>query len=272
MKFAIVGLGFISNRHIKAIEETGNELVCACDINPDTRYKDVPFYTDFMEMTKGPEWKDVDYLSICTPNYLHSYQATVALNDGKKVIMEKPPEFKRVDYDMLVEKDVNKDINVVLQCRFAKELIDYKNAHNFITDKAKVKMDIQIHRGDWYMRSWKADKQLSGDLCWNIGVHYFDILSWFFGNCLESKLTCRLPQRQSGTMMFNNADVEWTLAIDMPEDNQRRVFEINGEQLDLTKMGFENLHTEVYKQVLSGNGFKLKDFKRTFDIISKIYA
>lgn len=270
-KFALVGLGFVSDRHIQAIKKTGNDLVAVCDIDPSKAYKaaGVRFFTDFDNMIKSPLFEEVDYLSVCTPNYLHLSQSKAALLKRKKVICEKPPIISREGYESLLSE--GDDLSFVLQCRYAKDLIDLQKSLDKNT-RHKVKMNVEVYRDNWYMESWKAIPEHSGGLLYNIGCHYFDILSWFFGDEEEVEVIKNTPRRCEGKIKMANADVEWSVAIDAPIDRQKRIFEIDGKNYNLTQMGFEGLHTKVYEEILAGNGFKIDAFDKTINLIEKLYG
>lgn len=262
MRMSIIGLGFISDRHIAAIKALGHELVAGCDIDEGQRYKigEARFYTDYEKMLDNEQ---LDYVAICTPNYLHATMAEKALAKGIKVICEKPPVLREEDIETLN----NDNLSVVLQCRYSPEIKNIK-----IDEENRVEMNIEVYRDEWYMKSWKADDLKSGGLLYNIGCHYFDLLSLLFGKVVRCDMASNTPKRCSGTIKFENALVFWTVAIDAPIEKQKRLLKINDNTYNLTQMGFENLHTKVYEEILAGRGLKLKEFIPTSDLIERLYG
>jgi UDP-N-acetyl-2-amino-2-deoxyglucuronate dehydrogenase len=273
-KFALIGLGFISDRHISAIKDTGNNLEMACDVDIDKMYKidnNTTFFVDWEKMTQHPVFNIVDYVSICTPNYLHAVMAERVLNLGKKVICEKPPVFSRDSVNRLLENTNVDNLSVVLQCRYSDKMKQIKESMR--NDKQyEVDMVIEIYRDEWYMNSWKNDKAMSGGLLYNIGSHYFDLLTWWFGEAISGKTKKKGARRMEGTIKFDNAKVNWTVAIDAPIDKQKRILSVNGEKINLTQLGFEGLHGTVYKEILNNGGYKLKEFLPTLNLIEKLYG
>lgn len=267
IKFALCGLGFISDRHIQSINEIGGELVDVCDIDTKKEYKanGANFYIDFKEMIARTE---AEYITIATPNWLHASMIELALARRKKIICEKPPIIKRGEFNRLKG---DKNLNIVLQCRYAPFVKEYKKKFD-ANGQNEVKMTIEVHRDDWYMKSWKADLYKSGGLLYNIGCHYFDLLVYWFGRASEYKVTKAQDKRWEGELTLEKAKVSWTVAIDAPIDCQKRIFEVNGEQVNLTQMGFESLHRRVYEEILKGNGYKLEEFEPTMDLIENLYA
>jgi len=271
MNFSVIGLGFISDRHISSIKDTKNAIAMACDINAEKAYKIddfTSFFTNWEEMMDSPAFKEVDCVSICTPNYLHARMVKKALDMGKRVICEKPPILNG-DIDLLNHKNID-DMSVVLQCRYSDKMKEIKDG---MTDEHKeVEMVIEVYRDEWYMKSWKNDVQMSGGLLYNIGSHYFDLLTWWFGEAIETNTTLNTDRRIEGTIKFKNANVKWTVAIDVPIDMQKRILTINGEKINLTQLGFEGLHGTVYKEILNNKGYKLKEFLSTMNLIEKLYG
>ena len=268
LKFAIVGLGFISDRHISAINSLGHELVCACDIDPEKAYKanGVKFFDNFNDMVDSKEFRKVDYVSICTPNHLHFPMISECLLHSKKVLCEKPPVINKGEFKLLKH---NKDVKFVFQCRLADAIneLEFKGS-----EFHKVQMNIEVYRDEWYMKSWKANDRQSGGLLYNIGVHYFDLLTLFFGDAKGGVLTVNKPRRCEGSVKFENAEVNFTVAIDAPIDKQKRIFKINDNQLNLTQLGFESLHKRVYEHAIKEGGFVMGDFEPAHELIEKLYG
>jgi UDP-N-acetyl-2-amino-2-deoxyglucuronate dehydrogenase len=267
LKWAICGLGFIADRHIQAINHVGGDLICGCDIDKEKSYKigKARFFDDYKKMLRSKEFKKADYVIICTPNCLHWKHIGSALALDKKVLCEKPPVISQGEYNILQGYNNIDKLNLVLQCRYAQ--YDFK-----LKEKNEVEMNIEIYRDAWYMKSWKADDKKSGGLLFNIGVHYFDLLQLWLGNYIESELTLNTAQRIEGSLKLDKANVKFKVAIDAEIDKQKRIFKINENEINLTQLGIENLHTKVYEEMLKGKGFKLKEYKNTLNIIQKIYG
>lgn len=275
-RFAIIGLGYIAPRHIQAIEDVGGELVFGCDKNGlrakvmrGTGARFVYNASDILDAI-GNGTK-IDYVSICTPNHEHLIQAMLFLKRGVKVIIEKPPVITSKDLDWLVSNEEN--ANVVLQLRLHPELARWKEKikDDHIYD---VEMDIQVARDSSYFDGWKGDENLSGGPLFNIGVHYFDILTQLFGEPTAIQKATLLPDGGHGMIFFPNADVKWRLHIDTDQNiKQYRKFTIDGEELDfsnnnnLSELG---LHTRVYQDILEGKGIKPSECCSAISLIEKI--
>lgn len=272
-KFAVVGLGFISDRHIQAINELNGSVYLVCDIDQEKAYKGngAHFFKSFSSLVENPLYRSkIQYLSICTPNYLHYEMIMSGLDNNKIVICEKPPILTKEQYDNILKHKYYNNLNIVLQCRYSKELQELAEKYIKSNKTHTVKMHIEVYRDEWYMNSWKADEKKSGGLLFNIGVHYFDILGWFFGNFKSRVIKVNTPRRVEGVLRLDHADIEFTVAIDAQIDKQKRIFVIDDRHINLSQMGFESLHGKVYKEILDDNGFKLKDFDRTLNIITQI--
>lgn len=271
-KWALIGLGFISQKHLDAIHNVGDELIMACDIEKQKQKKvgkEVEFFTNYLDMFTSPKFKDVDNVAICTPNYLHNVMMQDALHFGKKVLCEKPPLIRRMDIDYY---DTTKRAYTVLQLRHNPELIKLKEKihEESLEDKHfDVKMNVEIHRDEPYFKSWKADETKSGGLLFNIGIHYFDLLSWIFGDPKETTVYKLVANEGSGKIVFKKAIVEWVVSIAAPMDNQTRFIEVNGERIDLTR-NFENLHTKVYEEFNQNKGITIAEASRTIALVSKL--
>lgn len=264
--FGIIGLGFISDRHIKAGHDVGWELVAGCDIDETKKHKigNAKFFTDYKEMLK----EEFDYLVICTPNYLHFEMALDGVVNGKKIILEKPPVIKYEDLKYL--RPYSALISNIFQLRLNPELQKLKAS----IDKDKkynVEFEVCVHRGDWYFDSWKNDKEKSGGLMFNIGVHYFDLLCWLFGDFnYKAVIDTYTDKEIKGYMQNNwknNCFVKWHLKIDQPIDNQYRLLKINGETINLSE-NFEGLHTKVYQEIINGNSITLEDAEPVIKLLT----
>ena len=281
MKFALIGLGFIAPRHLKAIEEVGGDIVCACDINENkfsifelSKFKP-KLYTDWTKMMESHEFKHVDYVSILTPNYLHFPQIIEARRYNKKVICEKPLVLKPEQLSVLLNDEA---INTVLQLRHAYNIIGkskYENEFN------SVRMDILVHRGDWYFKSWKVNIDESGGLLWNIGVHYFDLLVRELGPFLEFTTSPMDEREMTGRLLSNTCKVDWKISLNANINEQSRIIHLNRvHHIDLTSItygskkvttdDFSNLHTKTYKAILAGDGIKPKDLVNTTNLLDAL--
>ena len=280
--FALIGAGgFIAVRHLKAIKETGNILVTALDKNDsvgiiDSYFPNADFFVEFerfdrhIEKLKRSNSK-IDYVSICTPNYLHDSHIRFALRQGAVAICEKPVVLNPWNIDALIdiEKETGSHVNTIFQLRLHPTIIDLKN--KIENDETEKIYDIDLtyitSRGHWYFTSWKADEEKSGGIGTNIGVHFFDMLTWIFGNVKTSIVHILEPKRASGYLDLEKARVRWYLSVDfealpesVKEKGQRtyRSITIEGEELEFSE-GFTDLHTRTYEEILAGNGFTLED-------------
>ena len=261
-KFGVIGLGFIFNKHVEAIEENGGKIVIGCDIDESKKDK-LPKDADFTD-----DWKtikDVDIVSILTPNHLHAEMAKFFANKGKIVLVEKPPA---IDSEDLKELSEHNNIFTVMQLRYHPELLKWKERiqEDMPYD---VEMKICVRRDDWYFESWKGQEDESGGILLNIGVHYFDALSFLFGKPTEVKTIDLRAKQASGLIGFKNAMVNWEISLLAPMDNQKRMLKINGEKLNLSQ-GFENLHSKIYQELLRGRGMPIGICKDTIDLIETI--
>jgi len=291
--FAIIGLGgYIAVRHLKAIAETGNHLVSALDKNDsvgiiDSHFPNADFFTEFerferhIDKLKRSKSK-IDYVSICTPNYLHDSHIRFALRNGANAICEKPLVLNPWNIDALaeVEKETGNKLYNILQLRLHPSIIALKKK---IAEGPKDKIyDVDLSyitsRGHWYFASWKGDEQKSGGIATNIGVHFYDMLSWIFGDVEENIVHVYEPKRAAGYLQFKQARVRWFLSVDynaIPEEikaiGQRtfRSITIEGEEIEFSG-GFTDLHTRSYEEILAGNGFGLDDARQSINIVQKI--
>ena len=276
--FALLGAaGYIAPRHFKAIKETNNLLIAALDKFDsvgvlDSYFPNADFFTEFerfdrhIEKLKRNHTK-LDYVSICTPNYLHDSHIRMALRRGADAICEKPLVLNpwNVDALMDIEKESGQKINTILQLRLHPSIIALKNKVMSAPKKEKYDIDLTYitSRGKWYDISWKGDESKSGGIATNIGVHFYDMLSWIFGEVQENVVHLRAKDKSSGYLEFKNARVRWFLSInehDLPshiqEKGQRtyRSITIDDEELEFSS-GFTDLHTKSYEHILKGKGF-----------------
>lgn len=287
--FIIIGAaGYIAPRHMRAIKDTGNNLVAAFDPHDgvgilDKYFPEVKYFNQFERMdryinkliNKGDK---IDYVSICCPNHLHDFYIRYGLQIGADVICEKPTVINPWNIDSLsnFEKKSNNKIFNILQLRLHPSIINLKNSLS--TESNKVSLKYITSRGSWYSTSWKGDISRSGGLATNIGIHFFDMLNWIFGPYSHVENVKCYSKTISGIIKLKNADVEWLLSIDkklLPKNiidsnqNFYRSIEVNGNEIDFSS-GFDNLHTKSYQEIIDGRGFKLNDVKPSIEIVSKI--
>lgn len=290
--FAIIGIGgYIAPRHMQAINDTGNRVVTATDVHDsvgilDKYSQDVAFFKDFdrfekhIESLKGTD-KQIDYISICSPNNFHSDHMKFALKHGCDVICEKPLVLREEEIDELAEfeKKYNKKINTVLQLRVHDSIIKLKEK---IDNSGEANYDVKLNyitsRGPWYHESWKGDAKNSGGLTSNIGIHFFDMLTWLFGGVVENDLVDSNDVMCKGRLKLEKAQVEWMLSVDrsfLPKSavdkgmTTYRSITINGEEIEFSG-GFTDLHNKVYADVLAGKGYGLEAARTAIKIVEDL--
>jgi UDP-N-acetyl-2-amino-2-deoxyglucuronate dehydrogenase len=294
-KFALIGAaGYIAVRHMQAIKETGNLLVSAMDPNDsvgviDNYFPDATFFTEFeqfdrhIDVLRRDDSKNaVDYISICSPNYLHDSHMRFALRSGADAICEKPIVLNPQHLEDLldVEKDSGNKINTILQLRLHHSIIDIaqKVKNNPTDTKYDVDLVYVTSRGKWYLESWKGNTDKSGGIATNIGVHFFDMLHFLFGELQESKVYLSSNTKTGGYLEYENARVRWFLSLDekdvpqnLRDKGQRtyRSITINGEEIEFSG-GFTDLHTRSYQEVLAGRGFGLSENRSAVAAVSAI--
>jgi len=290
--FAITGVaGYIAPRHLKAIKETNNVLIAAVDPHDsvgilDRFFPDASFFTEFErfdrhleKLRRTGDEERAHYLSICSPNHLHDAHIRLALRIGAHAICEKPLVLNPWNLDILqeLEAESNSRIYNVLQLRHHANVkaIKEKLSSGINKSKHEVSLTYITSRGLWYNYSWKGMIEKSGGIATNIGIHFFDLLIWLFGNVEKSEVYLREPDRMSGFLELKNANVKWFLSTrksDLPEEvissgkAMYRVIEIDHEQISLSD-SFTELHTEVYKEILNGNGFGIEDARPSIGLV-----
>ena len=293
--FALIGAaGYIAPKHMKAIADCGGELVVAFDRHDsvgilDSYFPAASFFTEYerfdrhLEKVRRKAEGAVDYVSICSPNYLHDAHCRLALRIGADAICEKPLVINPWNLDQLIdlENEFGRQIYTVLQLRLHPAVIALRNEWNLDggkKDKAEVCLTYITRRGRWYEQSWKGDENRSGGLAMNIGVHFFDFLIWTFGRVERSFVNLRQPSRMSGVLELERARISWFLSIDstdLPDHVKseggyaHRSICVDGSEIDLSA-GFVDLHSQVYQATLSGNGFGIKDAQPAIDLIYQI--
>ena len=285
-KFALIGAsGYIAPRHVEAIKHTDNELVALLDPYDGIGYIDrhYPNASYFKESERFDRHLDrlrrknegVDYVSICSPNYLHDSHIRLALRNQCNVICEKPLVLIHEHLEALktIEKETNKSINTILQLRYHPTIIALKEKYKNTSEIHKVQLDYITPRGLWYDYSWKGDIDKSGGVASNIGVHFFDMLLWIFGDVIDYN-TKNTNKTSKGHLLLKNAEVNYNLSIqkeDLPWNEWKpfRSIKIDGEELEFST-GFTELHNISYEEILKGNGFTLNDVEPTIKLIEKI--
>ena len=295
--FALIGAsGYIAPRHMKAIKETDNELVVAYDPYDgigimDSNFPQADFFTqserfeDFLTSWSRENGKKLDYIAIASPNYLHKSHIRVALQNGADAICEKPLVLNPEDIDALkiVEKETGKRVYNILQLRLHPSIIELKEkvAQELVKNPNKI-YDIDLtyltSRGKWYFESWKGKEEKSGGIASNIGVHFYDMLTWIFGDVEENVVHVKTPDCNAGSFKLKNANVRWFLSVNydyIPQEirdaGQRtyRSITVDGDEIEFSG-GFTDLHTRSYEEILKGNGFGLDEAYGSIETVSTI--
>ena len=289
-RFALIGAaGYIAPRHMKAIKDTGNDLIAAYDPYDgvgimDSNFPDADFFTEFERFDRHIDklkrnGESIDFVSICSPNYLHDAHIRFGLKNGCDVICEKPLVLNPWNLDALqeIEKETGKKVYTILQLRLHPSIIALRekvlNDCNKIHD---VDLTYVTSRGKWYHHSWKGDISKSGGIATNIGVHFFDMLTWVFGDVQENVVYEHTSDTAKGFLQLERARVNWVLSIDynqIPENVKKqgkrtyRTLQIEGEEIEFSD-GFTELHTQSYAEIIQGNGFGLEECRKAIEIVS----
>jgi len=295
--FALIGAaGYIAPRHMKAIKDTNNNLVAALDRCDsvgiiDSFFPEASFFTEFerfdrhIDKLRRDDKTKVDFVSITTPNYLHDSHIRWALRSGSDAICEKPLVLNPHNIDQLkiIEKESGKKVYNILQLRLHDSIIALKEKvqRELKEDPNKV-FDIDLtyltSRGKWYFISWKGDESKSGGIATNIGVHFFDMLTWIFGDVKENIVHIKTPYANAGYLKLQNANVRWFLSVKydyIPESikatGQRtyRSITVDGKEIEFSG-GFTELHTRSYEEILKGNGFGVDEAYGSIQTVSTI--
>lgn len=288
--FGLIGAaGYIAPRHMKAILDTGNRLVAAVDpfdsVGIMDRYAPkASFFTEFERFDRHAEKlrrlgesDRFHYVSICSPNYLHDAHCRFALRIGADAICEKPLVLNPWNVDALeeIEMETGRRIFNVLQLRLHPSVIKLRESVLTGDDNKRHQVSLKYitSRGPWYFISWKGDHRKSGGVATNIGIHFFDMLMWIFGNPISSRVIEKADYSMKGELELENADVKWHLSVDrndLPEKagNQPtwRSLTMNGEEFEFSH-GFTDLHTEVYRDILSGGGYTVSDARPAIELV-----
>jgi len=293
--FAIVGVaGYVAQRHLRAIHDTGNKLVAAVDPHDavgilDRFSFDVRFFTEIErfdrhleKLRRGPQADRIDYLSICSPNYLHDAHIRLALRTGADAICEKPLVINPWNLDALegLERETHRRIFTILQLRLHPALLALKAQLNAPSASAhhEVSLSYVTARGPWYDVSWKGSEERSGGLVTNIGIHLFDLLLWLFGSQRQSKVYLREPRRAAGFVELERARVRWFLSADIGDlpfapqhgrPTSYRSMVVDDREIEFTD-GMSELHTRAYEEILAGRGCTTSDARPAIELVHEI--
>ncbi|MGD9685457.1 MAG: Gfo/Idh/MocA family oxidoreductase [Desulfobacter sp.] len=294
--FALIGVGgYIAPRHLQAIKDTGNRLVAALDVNDsvgilDRFFPDVPFFTEFErfdrfadKLRRQADGRQIDYVSICSPNYLHDAHIRFALRIGADAICEKPLVLNPWNLDALqqMEQESGRKVNTILQLRVHPSLValhDELKRTPKLSEKYEVTLTYITSRGPWYLNSWKGNQEKAGGVATNIGIHFFDLLIWLFGAVQQNEVHYTDNLKTGGVIELERARVKWFLSIDrndLPESATHcglstfRSITVDGKEIEFSE-GFTDLHTMVYQRTLDGNGFGLTDARPAIELAHTI--
>ena len=289
-RFAIIGAaGYIAPRHLKAISATGNDVVAAMDVNDsvgviDSYFPNAEFFTEFEEFEAFVEdeklkGRELDFISICSPNYLHVSHMKFALRNGVDVICEKPLVLNVEDLDVLKEYEnrYGANVNSILQLRIHDSIIRLKEkVQNSPRDTVfDVTLTYLTSRGKWYLKSWKGLDEKSGGVATNIGIHFYDMLHYIFGDIKRNEVHHRDKKTSCGYLEFDRARVRWFLSVDekyLPDNAiageklTYRSIDIDGEELEFSN-GFTDLHTESYRKILDSQGYSIDDNRAAIEMV-----
>ncbi|AOE84525.1 UDP-N-acetyl-2-amino-2-deoxy-D-glucuronate oxidase [Pseudomonas sp. TCU-HL1] len=292
-RFALIGAaGYIAPRHMRAIKDTGNELVSAYDVNDsvgviDSISPQSEFFTEFERFIEHA-WRlrrdpatALDYVSVCSPNYLHHAHIAAGLRLGCDVICEKPlvPSPEILDELALIERETGMRVYNILQLRHHQAILSLKNrvARENAAEKYDVELTYITSRGKWYMESWKGDPRKSFGVATNIGVHFYDMLHFTFGKLLRNDVHFSSESKAAGYLEYEKARVRWFLSIDardLPESVRGkkptyRSVTVNGEEIEFSE-GFTDLHTVSYQEILAGRGYGIEDARHCVETVNSI--
>jgi UDP-N-acetyl-2-amino-2-deoxyglucuronate dehydrogenase len=291
IRFGLIGAGgYIAPRHMKAIRETGNELVAALDPNDsvgilDSYFPEAHFFTEFERFDRHVDklrrrGEGIDYISICSPNYLHDAHMRFALRSGAHAICEKPIVLNPWNIDALEDlcRETGRSISTILQLRLHPAIIALRERFKDRAGTTEVEVAYMTSRGRWYHQSWKGDEDKSGGIATNIGVHFFDMLSWIFGKPRSSIVHLRQADAASGIVELERARVRWFLSINadhLPDEQKAkgqrtyRSIEVGGESVEFSE-GFTDLHTVSYREILQGRGFPVGASRSAIEMVHGI--
>ena len=290
--FALIGAaGFIAPRHMKAIKDSGGRLVAATDPHDsvgiiDSSFPEARFFTEIERLDRHLEklrrrGEGVDYVSVCSPNYLHDAHVRLGLRLGASVICEKPLVISPWNLDQLeeIEAECPGRIHTVLQLRYLPAILELRQQ---LAEGGGERLDVDLtyitRRGAWYQSSWKGSEEKSGGVAMNIGVHFFDLLTWLFGCVQDSAMHLREASRMAGVLELERARVRWFLSVDgadLPDDVKAaqgyafRSLKVGGEEIEFST-GFTDLHTKVYQEILAGRGYGIADARASIETVHRL--
>jgi len=281
-KFGLIGAsGYVAPRHMQAIKDTGNELVVALDPNDsvgilDKYFPDCQFFTSMERFDRHiVKYEELDYMVVCSPNYLHESHCKLGMRLGADVICEKPlcTTVENLKQLQKVEKQMRKKVYSILQLRLHPSI---KILKHMIAPDSFYNVDLKYitPRGPWYFQSWKGKEGQSGGIETNIGIHFFDMLIWLFGDVKKFDLIGRDDKKSVGVLQLEHANVRWYLSLDrndLPDPSQKfhRSMLVNAEEVRFDNV-FSELHTETYKEILSGNGYGIEETRKAIHLVQQI--
>lgn len=287
--FALIGAaGYIAPRHMQAIKAVGGDLKVAYDPNDsvgiiDSHFPQAHFFTEFERFDRHVDklrrrGEHIDYVSVCSPNYLHDAHIRFGLRSGSNVICEKPLVLNPWNIDGLaeIEQHTGNKINTILQLRLHPAIQALKERIAQSNERHAVDLTYITSRGRWYHASWKGDETKSGGVATNIGVHFFDMLAYVFGPLQSQTASLRQPERAGGLLSYEKADVRWFLSVDandLPDSvkgkkTTYRSITLDGEEVEFSE-GFTDLHTRSYQEILAGKGYGLEDVRFCVEVVSQ---
>jgi len=283
-RYAMFGTaGYVSPKHLKAIKDTGGELVCFHDPSDsvgiiDSYFPEAKYFREFERMDREL-YKlrgTIDYLVICSPNYLHDAHIRYGLRSGLSVICEKPLVLNTRNLDGIqeLEQSTGKKVNVILQMRLHPEIIKLKKTMDNISTHYDINLEYYTARGSWYKYSWKGDVEKSGGIATNIAIHLFDMLIYVFGPIVRNAVFKQTKSMIEGGLGFEGGSyVRYILSIDpknIPGGGRSyRKITVGMNELDINS-GFTDLHTESYKKILAGEGWGIEDARAAIEFVSKL--
>lgn len=291
--FGLIGIaGYIAERHLRAIRDTGNNLLASLDKfdcvgKIDSYFPDSDFFVEFERFDRHIDklkraGTQLDYVSICSPNYLHDSHIRFALRHHADAICEKPVVLNPWNIDALqeIENETGHRIYNILQLRYHPVIISLKEQISKLPGDKKHDIDLTYitSRGNWYHISWKGDVNKSGGIATNIGVHFFDMLGWIFGGVISNTVHLLKKDKAAGFLELDKARIRWFLSIDyndLPQEEKKkgkrtfRSITVDGNELEFSE-GFTELHTVTYKEILKGNGYGLNDARQSIETVYQI--
>lgn len=285
--FILIGAaGYVAPKHLEAIKATGNHLLAALDKHDsvgilDKYFPEAHFFTEFERFDRHceklrREGTNIDYVSVCSPNYLHDAHIRFGFRIGANVICEKPLVLNPWNIDALaaIEKETNRKVYTLLQLRYHPAVAELKKKLTSSTGpRHKVELTYITPRGNWYLHSWKGEEEKSGGIVSNIGFHFFDLLIWLFGEVEDYEVNSYSSQEASGTLLLARAEVSWRLSIrkeDLAEGEEScRLLSLDDETIQLSN-GFDQLHKMAYEEVIAGRGVKIEEMRGVTELVHNI--